>query len=35
MKLPYLICGGLALLTALFAWKSLCGENSGTAVAGK
>src|SRR5665213_2432333 len=29
IKLPYLICGGLALLTALFAWKSLCGENSG------
>ena len=22
--LPYLLCGGLALLTALFAWKSLC-----------
>jgi MFS family permease len=35
MKLPYLICGGLALLTAVFAWKSLCRENSGAAVAGK
>ncbi|MDD5140878.1 MAG: MFS transporter [Verrucomicrobiales bacterium] len=26
MKLPYLICGGVALLTGLFAWKSLCRE---------
>jgi MFS family permease len=28
VKLPYLICGGIALLTGLFAWKSLCGESS-------
>ena len=28
IKLPYLICGGIALLTALFAWKSLCHEGS-------
>lgn len=26
MKLPYLICGGLALFTGLFAWQSLCRE---------
>ena len=23
-KLPYVICGGLALLTAIFAWQYLC-----------
>jgi MFS family permease len=26
--LPYVICGGLALLTALFAWQFLCRKNS-------
>ncbi|MBW8865457.1 MAG: MFS transporter [Verrucomicrobia bacterium] len=26
-KLPYLICGGIALLTGLFAWKYLCTRN--------
>jgi DHA1 family tetracycline resistance protein-like MFS transporter len=26
--LPYAICGGLALLTALFAWQFLCRKNS-------
>jgi len=25
-KLPYLICGGIALLTGLFAWKYLCDK---------
>ena len=25
-RLPYLICGGIALVTGLFAWKSLCHE---------
>lgn len=24
--LPYLICGGIALVTAVFAWKFLCGK---------
>jgi MFS family permease len=28
MGLPYLICGGLALLTALFAWQYLCRTRS-------
>jgi MFS family permease len=28
VRLPYLLCGGIALLTGLFAWKSLCGETS-------
>ena len=28
VKLPYLICGGVALLTALLAWKYLCGDKS-------
>jgi MFS transporter, DHA1 family, tetracycline resistance protein len=28
VRLPYLICGGVALLTALFAWKSLCGDDA-------
>jgi DHA1 family tetracycline resistance protein-like MFS transporter len=32
VKLPYLICGGVALLTALFAWKSLCNEPPAPAV---
>ena len=27
--LPYLICGGIALLTAIFSWKSLCGKQAG------
>ncbi len=27
-KLPYLICGGLALLTAVFAWRFLCQNDS-------
>jgi DHA1 family tetracycline resistance protein-like MFS transporter len=36
VKLPYLICGALALVTGLFAWKSLCGEKVVPAVvAGK
>ena len=36
VKLPYLICGGIALLTGIFAWKSLCrGEVTPVAVAGK
>ena len=26
VKLPYLICGGVALLTGIFAWKSLCHD---------
>jgi MFS transporter, DHA1 family, tetracycline resistance protein len=28
VRLPYLICGGVALLTALFAWKSLCRDDA-------
>ena len=28
IRLPYLICGGIALLTGLFAWKHLWGESS-------
>jgi DHA1 family tetracycline resistance protein-like MFS transporter len=28
MKLPYLISGGVALVTAFFAWKYLCGDKS-------
>jgi MFS family permease len=28
VRLPYLICGGVALLTGLFAWKALCGDKS-------
>jgi DHA1 family tetracycline resistance protein-like MFS transporter len=28
IRLPYLICGGIALLTGLFAWKYLWGESS-------
>ena len=36
MKLPYLICGGIALLTGLFAWKSLCRDDAAPLViAGK
>jgi MFS family permease len=27
VRLPYLICGGVAFLTAVFAWKSLCQNN--------
>lgn len=34
-KLPYLICGGIALATALFAWKYLAGEVSPAMVAKK
>jgi MFS family permease len=35
-SLPYVICGGLALLTSFFAWNFLCRENPSTAtVAGK
>jgi DHA1 family tetracycline resistance protein-like MFS transporter len=30
--LPYVICGGLALLTALFAWQFLCRKNSSPVV---
>jgi MFS transporter, DHA1 family, tetracycline resistance protein len=26
--LPYLICGGIALLTSFFAWNSLCGKGT-------
>jgi hypothetical protein len=33
MKLPYLICGGIALVTGLFAFKSLCTESSPAASA--
>jgi MFS family permease len=28
VRLPYLICGGVALLTGLFAWKSLCRDDA-------
>jgi len=28
VKLPYLVCGGVALLTGLLAWKFLCGDKS-------
>ena len=27
-SLPYLICGGIALVTSFFAWKYLCGKNA-------
>jgi MFS family permease len=27
-SLPYLICGGIALLTSFFAWRFLCRKNS-------
>jgi MFS transporter, DHA1 family, tetracycline resistance protein len=30
--LPYVICGGLALLTALFAWQFLCRKNPSPAM---
>jgi DHA1 family tetracycline resistance protein-like MFS transporter len=33
IKLPYVICGGLALLTGLFAWNFLCRPNSSPAAA--
>jgi fucose permease len=33
--LPYVICGGVALLTALFAWRYLCRDNSPPSVAAK
>ncbi|HVU27223.1 MAG TPA: MFS transporter [Verrucomicrobiae bacterium] len=33
VKLPYVICGGLALLTAFFAWNFLCRKNSSPAPA--
>jgi MFS transporter, DHA1 family, tetracycline resistance protein len=33
--LPYVICGGIALLTAWFAWRYLCRDNSPPAVAAK
>jgi MFS transporter, DHA1 family, tetracycline resistance protein len=32
-SLPYLICGGIALLTSLFAWNFLCRKNSSSAAA--
>jgi MFS family permease len=32
-KIPYLICGGIALVTGLFAWKSLCHEPADAPVA--
>jgi MFS transporter, DHA1 family, tetracycline resistance protein len=32
MKLPYVICGGVALLTGIFAWKSLCRQEVASAV---
>ena len=32
-RLPYLICGGVALLTGLFTWKFLCTEETIPAVA--
>ncbi|HVU07214.1 MAG TPA: MFS transporter [Verrucomicrobiae bacterium] len=31
VKLPYVICGGLALVTAFFAWNFLCRKNSSPA----
>jgi MFS family permease len=34
-SLPYIICGGIALLTALFAWQRLCRNNSSSAPAAK
>jgi MFS transporter, DHA1 family, tetracycline resistance protein len=30
-SLPYVICGGIALLTGLFAWQRLCQKNSSPA----
>jgi MFS family permease len=30
-ELPYVTCGGIAFLTALFAWQFLCRENSSPA----
>jgi DHA1 family tetracycline resistance protein-like MFS transporter len=34
-KLPYVICGGIALLTGLFAWQRLCRSNSSPAATEK
>jgi MFS family permease len=34
-SLPYLICGGIALLTGLFAWQYLCRLNPSSVVAEK
>ena len=31
-SLPYVICGGIALLTGLLAWQYLCRKNPSTAV---
>jgi MFS family permease len=33
--LPYVICGGLAVLTGLFAWQYLCRANPSPGAAGK
>ncbi|MBU6411811.1 MAG: MFS transporter, partial [Verrucomicrobia bacterium] len=30
-ELPYVVCGGLAFLTALLAWQFLCRKNSSPA----
>jgi MFS family permease len=34
-KPPYIICGGLALLTGLFTWQYLCRNNPSRAAGGK
>jgi fucose permease len=34
-SLPYLICGGIALLTSFFAWKFLCRKSSPPAAGAK
>jgi len=35
MQLPYLICGGVALVTAVFAWQYLCLDRSPAATPGQ
>jgi hypothetical protein len=35
IRLPYVICGVLALLTGVFAWQKLCRNNSAPAVGPK
>jgi MFS family permease len=35
VKLPYVICGGVALLTGVFAWHSLCRNDSSPSPAQK
>jgi DHA1 family tetracycline resistance protein-like MFS transporter len=34
-SMPYLICGGIALLTSFFAWRFLCRNNSSHATGAK